>query len=541
MTKKWLFLIFIASVLISCGKRKADLLLYNAHIYTLDSLSTIVEAVLIKDGKIMAIGTTKQLQDAYEISESTDLKGAFVYPGFIDAHSHFYGLGTFNYAVSLFDISSTEDLVKKCKEFYKQNPKPYLIGRSWDQNKFSNKQYPDNEALSAAFPDIPVLLKRVDGHAALANKKALELANLNIQSKIDGGELLNKDRKLTGILIDNAVEYVERIMPSFTLNEKIQALKEAQKICFENGLSSVCDAGLEPATIMLIDSLQNAGILDIRIYAMIAANDKNVSEWVNKSPIKTDKLNAGSFKMYCDGALGSRGAMLKKPYSDAHNHFGLFVTNAAKAEEYISKIIKSKYQLNTHCIGDSANKLILDLYAKYLQPNNDRRWRIEHAQVLDAPDFEKFAKYKIIPSVQPTHATSDMYWAQDRLGKERIKYAYAYKKLLDQNHWMPLGTDFPVEYVNPMYTFYAAVSRQDAKGFPDKGFESENALTREEALKGMTIWAAKAAFEEHEKGSIEPGKFADFTILSLDLMHAPLLEIRNTKALSVYVAGKKKI
>jgi hypothetical protein len=541
MIKKCLSLIFIAFVLISCSKRKADLLLYNGYICTLDSLSTMAEAVLVKDGKIVATGTTKQLQEAYDIAEKTDLKGAYVYPGFIDAHSHFYGLGTFNYAVSLFDVKCTEELLRLCKEFYKLNPKPYLIGRGWDQNKFYNKQYPDNESLSAAFPDIPVLLKRIDGHAALANKKALEMANLNIQSKIDGGELLSKNGKLTGVLIDNAVEYVERIMPTFSTHEKIEALKEAQKICFENGLSSVCDAGLEPEIILLIDSLQKAGTLDIRIYAMIAANDKNVSEWVNKSAIKTDKLNAGSFKMYCDGALGSRGAMLKKPYSDAHNHFGLFVTNAAKAEEYINKIIKSKYQLNTHCIGDSANKLILDLYAKYLTTGNDRRWRIEHAQVLDVSDFEKFAKYHIIPSVQPTHATSDMYWATERLGKERIKYAYAYKKLLDQNHWMPLGTDFPVEYVNPMYTFYAAVSRKDAKGFPDKGFESENALSRDEALKGMTIWAAKAAFEEHEKGSIEPGKFADFTILSLDLMHAPLIEIRNTKALAVYVAGKKKL
>ncbi len=541
MIKKWLFIIFIAFVLISCSKRKADLLLYNGHICTLDSLTNLAEAVIVKDGKIVATGTTKQLLEAYEIAEKTDLKGAYVYPGFIDAHSHFYGLGTFNYAVSLYDVKSTEELLRLCKEFYTLNPKTYLIGRGWDQNKFSNKQYPDNESLSAAFPDIPVLLKRIDGHAALANNKALEMANLNIQSKIDGGELLSNKGKLTGLLIDNAVEYVERVMPSFSLNEKIEALKEAQKICFENGLSSVCDAGLEPETILLIDSLQKSGTLDIRIYAMIAANDKNISEWVNKSPIKTDKLNAGSFKMYCDGALGSRGAMLKKPYSDAHNHFGLFVTNAAKAEEYISKIVKSKYQLNTHCIGDSANKLILDLYAKYLTPSNDKRWRIEHAQVLDVSDFEKFSKYRIIPSVQPTHATSDMYWAEERLGNERIKYAYAYKKLLDQNHWMPLGTDFPVEYVNPMYTFYAAVSRKDAKGFPDKGFESENALSREEALKGMTIWAAKAAFEEHEKGSIEPGKFADFTILSLDLMQAPLIEIRNTKALAVYVAGKKKL
>jgi predicted amidohydrolase YtcJ len=275
---------------------------------------------------------------------------------------------------------------------------------------------------------------------------------------------------------------------------------------------------------------------------MISANDKNVTEWLNKPAIKTDKLNASSFKMYCDGALGSRGAMLKKPYSDAHNHFGLFVTNAVKAEEYISKIINSKYQLNTHCIGDSANKLILDLYANYLPMDNDRRWRIEHAQVLDVFDFEKFAKYHIIPSVQPTHATSDISIGQksDWVRKE-IQYAYAYKKLLEQNHWLPLGTDFPVEYVNPMYTFYAAVSRQDAKGFPKNGFEPNNALTREEALKGMTIWAAKAAFESMKKGVLNLENLRILPSYRFDLMHAPLLDSRNTKALAVYVAGEEKI
>ncbi len=499
----------------------------------------MVQAVAILNGKIIKTGTTQQLLESIDATDKKDMNGVYIYPGLIDSHSHFFGLGTFNYSVSLFDVKSTEQLVQECKNFYQLNPKKYLIGRGWDQNKFSNKQYPDNKKLSTAFANIPVLLTRIDGHAALANTKALELAGITPYTKIDGGQALTKNGKLTGVLIDNAVALVEKIIPEFTLQEKISALKNAENICFKNGLTSVCDAGLEPNIISLIDSLQKANALQIRIYAMINANDKNIEEWINKTPYKTEKLNATSFKIYCDGALGSRGAMLKKPYSDAHNYYGLFVTKPSKIKEYIQKIAHSKYQLNTHCIGDSANSLVLTLYAQHLSANNDRRWRIEHAQMVDEMDYSLFGKYKIIPSVQPTHATSDMYWIQDRLGKNRVKYTYAYKKLLKQNGWLPLGTDFPVEYVNPMYTFYAAISRQDASGFPANGFEKNNALTREETLRGMSIWAAKACFEEHEKGSIECGKYADFTVYPIDLIKAKLLDIRNVKPIGLYLNGKK--
>jgi predicted amidohydrolase YtcJ len=273
---------------------------------------------------------------------------------------------------------------------------------------------------------------------------------------------------------------------------------------------------------------------------MISANDKQVDEWLNRAPIKTDVLNVSSFKMYADGALGSRGACLLKPYQDQHDHHGLILTPLVKMEEYVKRIFNSPYQLNTHCIGDSANRYVMELYGKYLGQNNARRWRIEHAQVVNQKDFYLFGKYNIVPSVQPTHATSDMYWAQSRLGKVRIKGAYALKTLLNQNFWLPLGTDFPVEPPQPFYTYYAAVERKDANQFPEGGFQMQDALTREEALKGVTIWAAKAAFEEHIKGSLQKGKLADFIVMDLDLLHANMRTIRDAKPHAVYVGGKKK-
>ena len=343
---------------------------------------------------------------------------------------------------------------------------------------------------------------------------------------------------MTGVLIDNAVDRVKDFMPVVSINEKVKSLIDAQKKCFVKGLTTVCDAGLDKQMIELIDSLQKVGLLQIRSYAMINATDENLDYYLNKPCYKTDQLNIRSFKMYCDGALGSRGACLLKPYSDMKDHVGFLLTPKNKMEEYVNRISKSNYQLNTHCIGDSANRIILNLYAKYLNGKNDKRWRIEHAQVMNQNDFSFYNLYNIIPSVQPTHATSDMYWAKDRLGNERLKYAYAYKNLLQQNGWLPLGTDFPVEDVNPLFTFYSAVARKDDKGFPPEGFQMENALSREEALRGITIWPAKAAFEENEKGSIAPGKFADFILLDANLMKDDLMKIRNTKVIATYVNGK---
>jgi predicted amidohydrolase YtcJ len=519
-------------------KEKIDVLYFNAKVYTLDSINSKATAFGIKDGKFIAVGDEKELLNRFDPKEKIDLHWQFVYPGFNDAHAHFYGLGQTLQTVDLVGTKSWIEVIERCKVFCKNHQITYLLGRGWDQNNWVDKNFPVNDELNKLFPNIPILLKRVDGHAVIANDYLLKQSSINFKSKIDGGEIIIQNNKPTGVLIDNAVDLVQEFLPKYSIQEKIKSLLDAQKLCFENGLTSVCDAGLDKDIIDLIDSLQKVGTLKIRVYAMINTTDKNLDFYLKQKPYKTEKLTLCSFKMYADGALGSRGACLLQPYSDLKNHQGFLLTPYEKMEEYVSRISKSKYQLCTHCIGDSANRIILNLYAKYLGKENDKRWRIEHAQVINQNDFSIYSAYRIVPSVQPTHATSDMIWAKDRLGNERLKYAYAYKMLLKQNGWIPLGTDFPVESVNPFFTFYSAVARKNSEGFPSEGFQMENALTREEALRGITIWPAKAAFEEKEKGSIEVGKFADFILLDTDLMKDELLKIKKSKVIATYLGGK---
>jgi len=518
---------------------KADILFYNAKVYTADSLNSTATAFIVKDGKFLAVGHEKELLLKYDVKEKIDIGWKYVYPGFNDAHAHFYAMGINQQQVDLTGTKSWNEVIERCKLFYDTHKGRSLSGRGWDQNDWAVKEFPSNDELNKLFPDIPVLLKRVDGHAAIVNDFLLHQSSVTKDTKIDGGEILLNNGKPTGVLVDNAIDLVKKFLLHISENEKRKALIDAEKICFENGLTSVCDAGQDKEIIDLIDSLQNAGELSIRIYAMINASEKNLEYYLKIQPYKTDKLNVCSFKLYADGALGSRGACLLEPYSDKKDHFGFLLSSKENLENTVRKISESKYQLNTHCIGDSANRLMLDLYSKYLKTKNDRRWRIEHAQVINENDFSCFGKFSIIPSVQPTHATSDMYWAGSRLGDERLKNAYAYKRLLQQNGWIALGTDFPVEPVNPFFTFYAAVERKDSSGFPSKGFQKENGLTREEAFYGMTIWPAKAAFEEYEKGSIESGKFADFIVLDYDLMKDDANKIRNANVLATYLGGKK--
>ena len=332
---------------------------------------------------------------------------------------------------------------------------------------------------------------------------------------------------------------VDRVIPEASLEQKIQALKDAEKISLDYGLTTVNDAGLPRDIIELIDSLQQADELSIRVYAMVSNYPENLDYFLNKGIIKTDELNVRSVKVYGDGALGSRGAALRAPYSDKPGHFGALVTPVDQIEALAERIAATDYQMNTHAIGDSANIVVLRAYKKALEGKTDRRWKVEHAQVITPSDFDYFEN-GIIPSVQPTHATSDMYWAEDRLGEERVKGAYAFKDLLDKAGLVALGTDFPVEQVSPFLTFYAAVARQDLEQYPEGGFQMENALSREETLKGMTIWAAYSNFEEDEKGSIEPGKFADFVVLSDDLMTIPSEEIPNVTAEQVFLGGVQK-
>jgi len=313
----------------------------------------------------------------------------------------------------------------------------------------------------------------------------------------------------------------------------------AQKNCFAVGLTTITDCGLNYTDVEAIDSLQMQGKLNMRLYVMLSDSKENLDRYLAKGPYKTDKLFVKGFKFYADGALGSRGACLLEPYNDKKDWKGFLLSSIAHFDSSAQILAGTDFQMCTHAIGDSGNRMILNVYNKVLKGKNDKRWRIEHAQIIHTNDFDLFGQSSIIPSVQPTHATSDMYWAEERLGKERLKGGYAYKQLLQQNGWIPLGTDFPVEDISTFKTFLAAVVRKDAKGFPANGFQTENALSREETIKGMTIWAAKAGFLEKEVGSLEKGKKADFIILDQDLMKVAETDILNTKVIATYLGGKK--
>jgi predicted amidohydrolase YtcJ len=525
----------------SCKEQKqsVDVIVINAKAYLVDTNFKTAEAFAIKDGKFLEIGSTQYIQDTYESAQVIDAKNKTILPGLIDAHCHFYGLGLNQLQVDLMGTKSFEEVVARVNTFQQNKKANFIIGRGWDQNDWDIKEFPNNKELDSLFPNIPVALTRVDGHAMLCNTAALKVAGITRETKAEGGEILVENNQLTGLLIDNPMELVEAVFPKPSKQMQITALNDAQQICTSLGLTTVSDAGLDKQVIELIDSLQQANALDMRMYAMISNKKENLDYYLEKGKIKTEQLNVQSVKVYADGALGSRGAALKQSYTDKHNHFGALVIGVEDYKALAKRIANSDYQMNTHAIGDSANRFVLQTYDKVLQDKQNRRWRVEHAQVITEDDFKFFKNDNIMPSIQPTHATSDMYWAEDRLGAERIKGAYAYKTLLNISGKVALGTDFPVEQVNPFLTFYAAVSRKDTKGFPENGFNIKDGLTREETLKGMTIWAAYSNFEEQEKGSIEVGKYADFIILDRDIMTVDINQVPETKVLSTFINGKK--
>jgi predicted amidohydrolase YtcJ len=393
--------------------------------------------------------------------------------------------------------------------------------------------------LDLLFKDYPVLLTRIDGHAAIANQPALNLANIKPGLQVAGGAVEVQNGRLTGMLIDNAIDLVSSKIPAPGEKEVREALVVAQRNCFEQGLTTIDDCGLNYRDVELVEKLQKTGELKMKLYIMLSDNPPNYDFLFNRGRIKTGKLHVRAFKVYADGALGSRGACLLQPYTDKPGHSGFLLSSKEHFDSVASMIYAKGFQMCTHAIGDSGNRVVLNIYGKYLKEKNDLRWRIEHAQVVNKSDFALFGRYSVIPSVQPTHATSDMYWAGDRIGEERIRGAYAFNDLLQQNGWLPLGTDFPVEDISPFKTFYAAVARKDAKGWPEEGYQKDNALSRESTLRGMTIWAAKSNFEENEKGSLEKGKFADLIILDKDIMKIPETEILTVKVLQTFVNGEK--
>ena len=528
-------LLFLTLVLTSCSEQ-VDLIVYNAEVYTVDNNNNKATSFAVKDGKFIYVGDDS-VTSKYSSSNIINAEGLPVYPGFIDSHAHFYNLGFFNDQVNLKETKSFEEVLKRVMEFNNSNDKDFIIGRGWDQNDWVNKSFPTNKLLNEEFPDKAIVLRRIDGHAYLVNDFALNLAGIDKSSNVDGGEFVKSNGKLTGVLIDNAMRLIDDIIPDPTKEESVKALISAQEIAFENGLTTISEAGISREQIELIDSLQKTGVLKIKIYAMIENNPEDVDYYLEQGPYKTDKLNVRSVKVYADGALGSRGASMIDEYSDRRGYFGIIRTPIDSINKLAFKLAGTKFQMNTHAIGDKANRIVLNAYGDALFNFRDPRWRVEHAQVINENDIDLFNP-KIIPSVQPTHATSDMYWLYDRVGKKRANLAYAYKELLTRSKVIAFGTDFPVEDISPIMTFYSAVARKDIDGYPSEGFQMENSLNRADALYAMTVFGAYANFEENEKGSIEIGKSADFIILDNDLIISEEDKIPSTNTVATFIDGE---
>ncbi|HLS36716.1 MAG TPA: amidohydrolase, partial [Sphingobacterium bovisgrunnientis] len=483
------------------------------------------------------IGTSKQILARYKAKEIIDAQQKPIYPGFYDGHAHTFMLADYLQQVDLVGCKSIDELISKVQEYRKKNPETkWILGGGWDQNLWPDNAYPHRDTLDKYFPDIPVFLHRIDYHAAIANSEALRIAQIDTVINVEGGKIdVDSAQRITGVLIDNAMALVTKYIPAGNELNILQKLRQAQDSLFSVGLTSVVDAGLDTEQLELLKKFYEQDSLKIRNYAMLFAEPHNISKYINEGIYESDRLNIKAIKLMADGALGSRGACLLDNYSDDSTK-GFLLHSQAEFEESLALLANSPFQVAIHAIGDSTNRMLLDIYGALNVKS--KRWRIEHAQVVHPLDFIKFKTFNIIPSIQPTHATSDMGWINDRLGAERAKGAYAYKKLVEAYGKVIIGTDFPIEHFNPLYSFHAAVTRQNALGLPKEGFQIDQALSREEALRGMTIWAAFGALQEKKRGSIEKGKDADFVMLEDDIMTAENNKLRNIKTLRTVIAGE---
>ena len=529
--------ISLICLLFSCSmKNKVDTIVVNANVYTVDSIFSKAEAFAIENGIFKEVGTTEEILQKYSSSNIIDMEGAPIYPGLNDAHCHLSLLGLSLSAVDLRGAKSFEEIITRLESAYKENPSAtYLYGEGWDQNLWKEKVFPSNERLNSLFPDIPVVLSRIDFHAILANNAAIKLAKIEER---DGShpeeEAILKEGKFSGIFLEKTGDRVKSTLPNPTKEEWRDIFLKAQTECFRYGLTSVCDAEEPLELIAIMEEMSKNRELLLRSDVWLHA-DKELFER-DFTPIKSPTFNVTTLKLYIDGALGSRGALLIEPYSDSPKEKGIFIDDINTYKERCKWAYDNNLRVATHAIGDGANRVALESYAELLKGENNLRWRVEHAQIIDSADISLFKSNSIVPSIQPTHCTSDMLWADKRLG-ERIQSAYIYKTLLNSLGWIPSGTDFPIESINPIYTFFAAACRKNLDLIPEEGFQMDEALTREEALRSMTIWAAKSTFEEDVKGSIESGKYADFIVTDIDFYTADEKKIAATQVVGTYVAG----
>lgn len=519
---------------------EVDLIVYNAKVYTVDSTFKISEAFAVRNGVFIEIGTSDHILTRYEAKEKIDAQGKPVYPGFYDAHAHFMMFADGLEIANLTDATSFDEVIHILREYDTTHPnKKWIIGKGWDQNRWPDRDFPTKDSLDKYFPETPVFLTRIDYHAAVVNSRALQIAAIDSVFEVEGG-LISQDSLggLSGLLLDNAIDLVRKHIPDPDDEDVRRIIAKAQDSLFSVGLTSIVDAGMSELELERIKNFYASGLLTIRNYAMIQDGQKAITKVLRSGTYDDGRLTMRAIKIMGDGALGSRGACLLEPYSDDEDNTGFMLQSPESFDQLIRQLAASNFQVATHAIGDSTVRFFLDTYAKHLPENNDRRWRIEHAQIVSDEDFAKFGQYRIIPSVQPTHATSDMYWAADRLGPDRIGNAYAYRNLLDSYGMLAIGSDFPVEGINPLYGFHAAVARVDAAGMPLGGFQIENAISRDDALRGMTIWAAYACFQEGRRGSIERGKDADFVMLDDDIMLADVEKLRDITVIRTVIAGK---
>lgn len=564
-------------------KQNSDLLVINAVIYTVDEDNTTAEAMAIRGSRIIAVGSTQDIQNQYTSQNIIDAHGKTIIPGLIDSHAHVMGLGQSISELNLYGTTSSKQIVDMvAQRVSAAKPGGWIRGRGWDQNDWGSstleKSFPTAVMLDKVSSNNPVILSRIDGHAIWVNSKAMELAKnkTDFKFEIDGRRLDSLSGKIlrdrmgnpTGIFVDNAAATIRTIVPEYSKEQKIEMYNRAFIECLKYGITSVHDMGIDEKDFEIYRELLNNQELPLRIYALIAGPGKFFESMMISGPYldHVNKLfSVRSIKLYMDGALGSRGAALIEPYSDEPESRGLITFSPDSVRSITEQALKNGFQVCVHAIGDKANRIVLDEFEnaskKYPTQARNARLRIEHAQVIALEDIPRFKKLNVIPSMQPTHATSDMYWAQARLGPERILGAYAWRSLIDDGNIIPAGSDFPVELPNPLYGFYAAITRQDKEGIPNNaadvekhfqlsaegikdsshfkgGWYVEQRLTREEALRSFTKWGAFAEFMENEKGSLEEGMLADFVIVSKDIMTVAVKEILTTEVEMTVVGGK---